>query len=313
MGRRESWRGSCWSEPVQPTNPFQPPTAPVPLPASTSPTPVRIDAAGVTDVGRARSTNEDAFLIGTLQRSLVVHDASPDARGWFAGEPAGTLMIVADGMGGQGGGDLASSTAINTVTRYLLNVMSWTRAAPGAQRSSLSGVRSQLSSALLLGDEVVKLAGARSGTPHMGTTLTMALVQWPVLYVAHVGDTRCYLLHDRKLRRLTTDHNLAQKLSEDARADFEPPAHLQNVLWNSLGATNDLPQPQLCKLELEPSDTLLLCSDGLNKHVSDEQIASILLAPGTSATRAAELVRLANAEGGTDNITAIVCEFVSPV
>lgn len=242
-----------------------------------------------------------------------MHDASPDARGWFAGEPAGTLMIVADGMGGQGGGDLASSTAVSTVTRYLLNVMSWTRVGPGAERASLSGVRSQLSSALLLGDEVVKRAGARSGTPHMGTTLTMALVQWPLLYVAHVGDTRCYLLHDRELRRLTTDHNLAQKLSEDARADFEPPAHLQNVLWNSLGATNDLPQPQLCKLQLSPGDTLLLCSDGLNKHLSDDQLASTLLTPGTSATRAAELVRMANAAGGTDNITVVVSAFTATV
>ncbi len=252
-------------------------------------------------------------MIGTLQRSLVVHDASPEARGWFAGEPAGTLLVVADGMGGQGGGDLASSTAINTVTRYLLNVMSWTRAAPSEPRSSLTGVRSQLSSALLLGDQVVKRAGARSGTPHMGTTLTMALIQWPVLYVAHVGDTRCYLLHQRQLRLLTTDHNLAQKLSEDPRTDFEPPAHLQNVLWNSLGATNELPQPQLCKLSLEPGDTLLLCSDGLNKHVSEQQLASTLLSPGTSATRAAELVRLANEAGGTDNITVVVSELVAPV
>ena len=259
---------------------------------------------------RARSIRATRL---TLQRSLIVHDASPAARGWFAGEPAGTLLVVADGMGGQGGGDLASSTAINTVTRYLLNVMSWTRATPNGARNSLSGVRSELSSALMLSDEVVKRAGARSGTPRMGTTLTMALVQWPLLYVAHVGDTRCYLLHDRELRLLTTDHNLAQKLSEGAEPDFEPPAHLQNVLWNALGATDELPQPQLSKLTLTPGDTLLLCSDGLNKHVSDDAITSTLLAPGTSATRAAELVRLANAQGGTDNITVVVSELVATV
>jgi serine/threonine protein phosphatase PrpC len=281
-------------------------SAPEPSPASAD---IHLDAAGATDVGRARSTNEDAFLIGTLQRSLVVHDASPAARGWFTGEPAGTLLMVADGMGGQGGGDIAASTAINAVTRYLLNVMSWNRSAPSGTRGSLTGVREQLSSALLVGDEVVKRTGARSGTPNMGTTLTMALVQWPVLYVAHVGDTRCYLLHRGELRLLTTDHNLAQKLMDDGATDAEPPAHLQNILWNSLGATNELPQPQLCKLTLEQGDTLVLCSDGLNKHVSDAEIARVVTAPGTSATRAAELVRLANAEGGTDNITVVVTTF----
>jgi PPM family protein phosphatase len=265
---------------------------------------VRIDAAGVTDVGRSRSTNEDAFLIGTLQRSLMVHEASPAARGWFTGEPAGTLLMVADGMGGQGGGDVAASTAINAVTRYLLNVMSWTRV--NTARGSHTGVREQLSSALLVGDEVVKRTGARSGTPNMGTTLTIALLQWPVLYVAHVGDTRCYLHHEGQLRLLTTDHNLAQKLVDDGTSDFEPPSHLQNILWNSLGATNELPQPQLCKLTLGVGDTLLLCSDGLNKHVTDGELKSVLESPGTSAEHAAELVRLANAAGGTDNITVVV-------
>lgn len=84
-----------------------------------------VEAAGVTDVGRLRSTNEDAFLIATLQRSINVHQASPGARGWFPGDPAGTLLIVADGMGGQGGGEMASSTAVNAVASYLLNVMPW--------------------------------------------------------------------------------------------------------------------------------------------------------------------------------------------
>jgi len=87
----------------------------------------RVEAAGITDVGRLRSTNEDAFLIATLQRSINVHQASPGARGWFPGDPAGTLLIVADGMGGQGGGDVASSTAVNAVASHLLNLMPWVK------------------------------------------------------------------------------------------------------------------------------------------------------------------------------------------
>jgi PPM family protein phosphatase len=186
-----------------------------------------VDAAGASDVGRQRPLNEDAYLIATLQRSMVVHDACPAAaRGWFAGGSAGTLLVVADGMGGQGGGEVASRVAINTVASYLLNVMSWTSggavAAQAADRTSLPGVREQLSSALLIGDSTVKDAAAGTATPAMGTTLTMALVLWPMLYVAHVGDTRCYLLRSGTLRRLTTDHTLAQKMATTAAVPLDP-------------------------------------------------------------------------------------------
>jgi protein phosphatase len=186
---------------------------------------VTVEAAGLTDVGHEREANEDAFLIATLQRTMEVHDASPGAHGWFKGAPAGTLLVVADGMGGQGGGAVASRIAVNAVADYLLNVMPWAKASesnvtgrppanePGA-RLSQTGVRAQLSSALVAGDAQVKTTGAQTNTPHLGTTLTIALVLWPALYVAHVGDTRCYLLQSGTLWRLTTDHNLAQRLAD---------------------------------------------------------------------------------------------------
>ena len=96
-----------------------------------------IDAAGVTSVGRGRAINEDAYLIATLQRSMIVHDASPEAaRGWLPGGSAGTLLMVADGMGGQGGGDVASRVAVNAVASYLLNVMPWPTAPCGGSGRS---------------------------------------------------------------------------------------------------------------------------------------------------------------------------------
>jgi PPM family protein phosphatase len=269
---------------------------------------VRIDAAGFTDVGHERRSNEDAFLIATLQRTIVIHGASPAARGWFKGEPAGTLLVVADGMGGMGGGDVASSTAVTAVTDYLLNVMPWCRVSEATPRSSVTGLREQLASTLVSADETVRQRGVEQGTPHMGTTLTMALVVWPFMYVAHVGDTRCYLLHAGALRCMTRDHNMAQKLVDDSLRDIEPPEHLQHILWNSLGAIQELPQPDVSKVELALGDVLLLCSDGLNKHVSDEQIRGVLANGRSCAARAAELVDLANAGGGSDNITAIVAQ-----
>lgn len=277
-------------------------------PASVGRDSVRIDAAGLTDTGRARPVNEDAFLIATLQRSLVVHDASPAARGWFAGEPAGTLLVVADGMGGQGGGDIASKVGVDTVVTYLLNCMPWKTLPSNTARSSLTGVRDELSSALVAGDETVKSAGAHSGAPHMGTTLTMAFVLWPNLYIAHVGDSRCYLLRSGKLERLTTDHTLAQQLAEVSSEPVEATSHLHHVLWNCLGGSDDLPRPEVTKRELRLGDVLLLCSDGLTKHVEDARITALLATNEPCAARAKNLVDLANRGGGTDNITALVAQ-----
>lgn len=290
-------------------------TAPSPGAAALASTgEVYVEAAGMTDVGRLRNTNEDAFLIATLERSLVVHDGSPTARGWFRGERAGTLMIVADGMGGQGGGDVASRTAVDTVTSYLLNVMPWvtadsSRPKSHPSRSSQLGVRRELSKAILAGDEGVRAEGAQTVSPKMGTTLTLAFVVQPFVYIAHVGDTRCYLLESGQLERLTTDHNLAQRYVDASPYPVEPPQQLQNILWNSLGAGPDQPVPDLYKLRLEPGSVLLLCSDGLNKHVPDEEIQRILSARASCASRAAQLVEQANAAGGSDNITALVAEI----
>jgi serine/threonine protein phosphatase PrpC len=280
------------------------------LPAQAS-----IEAAGSTDVGRARPVNEDAYLIATLQRSMVIHDACPAAaRGWFAGDSAGTLLVVADGMGGQGGGDVASRVAINTIAGYLLNVMSWTSGASATalanDRDSLPGVREQLSSALVIGDSTVKNAAAGTATPAMGTTLTMALVLWPMLYVAHVGDTRCYLLRAGKLRCLTTDHTLARKMAETAAVQVDPESQLNHVLWNSLGGSAEIPQPEIVKMTLEVGDVLLLCSDGLTKHVTDAQIATYLSAAESNGQRAQRLVEQANAGGGSDNVTVVVASVL---
>jgi protein phosphatase len=270
-----------------------------------------IEAAGATNVGLVRSANEDAYLIATLQRSMVVHDASPEAaRGWVAGGSAGTLLMVADGMGGQGGGHVASQIAVNTVAGYLLNVMPWATApaaTAGAQRGpSLPGVRDGLSSALVIGDSTVKNTAVDTATPHMGTTLTMALVLWPVLYVAHVGDTRCYLLRAGKLTRLTTDHTVAQMIVEGGAEPIGPDSDLHHILWNSLGGSEQLAKPEIAKLGLEIGDLLLLCSDGLTKHLSDEELMTLLSANESSANSSAKLIERAIAKGGSDNVTVVI-------
>lgn len=277
---------------------------------------VRIDAAGQTHAGRVRKTNEDAYVVATLQRSLLVHDASPAARGWFTGQSAGTLLVVADGMGGQGGGDVASRVAVSAVVNHLLNCMPWAtvrsvEAPPAARTPSLPGVREQLATALVEGDSTVKLTGQRAGTPHMGTTLTMAFVTWPVAYVAHVGDTRCYLYRAGALRRLTTDHTVAQRLAELSPGAVDETSRLHHVLWNSLGASQELPQPEIQKLTLVSGDLLLLCSDGITKHLTDADLSRLLSGSASAAERCAMLIERGTAAGGTDNLTAVVASFHS--
>lgn len=285
--------------------------------APTSPTPkseVRIEASGLTHTGKVRKTNEDAYLVATLQRSMLVHDASPAARGWFTGQSAGTMLVVADGMGGQGGGDVASRVAVSAVVNHLLNCMPWATArevdVPRATHTpSLPGVRDQLANALVEGDSTVKSTGARSGTPQMGTTLTMALVVWPIAYVAHVGDTRCYLYRAGELRRLTTDHTLAQRLLDVSPGTVDEKSRLHHVLWNSLGASQELPQPEIQKLTLQSGDLLLLCSDGVTKHLNDTELSRLLAGSVSAEQRCAMLVERANGAGGTDNMTAVVATF----
>jgi protein phosphatase len=124
--------------------------------------------------------------------------------------------------------------------------------------------------------------------------------------VAHAGDTRCYLLREGQLSRLTTDHTMAQKVLDEAAEVVDPDSQLHHVLWNSLGGSARLPQPQIVKLELKLGDRLLLCSDGLTKHVNDEQILSALSTGEPNATQCGKLIELANQAGGSDNVTVLV-------
>jgi protein phosphatase len=277
---------------------------------SRSPVPT-IEAAGATDIGCVRSQNEDAYLIATLQRSMVVHDSSAEyRRGWLTGDTAGTLLVVADGMGGMGGGSTASRIAVQTITSYLLNVMPWVAermdvSAGRASLTSVPSVRDQLSSAVVVSDSTVRSAGASIGEPRMGTTLTMALLLWPTLYVAHVGDSRCYLFRSGTLTRLTTDHTLAQQCLDQGMPPLGDDSGLHHWLWNSLGG-RETAKPQTTKLRLEPADVLLLCSDGLTMHLSEDEIAKTVAGSERAADLCSNLVARAKAAGGSDNVTVVI-------
>jgi protein phosphatase len=273
---------------------------------------VTVDCHGTTHVGRQRLSNQDQFLIAGLNRGMLVRQTSLELANQtqLTGELKGQLFLVADGMGGHAHGDRASELAVRTVTSYVLNTMPWFFRLDPEREDDLV---EDLSEALRRCEQILRAEGdAVPERQDMGTTLTMAYILWPRLYVVHVGDTRCYLYRDGALRQLTKDHSLAQQLVDQGILDEgkAEESRFTDVLHNVIVADGSTElKPEVYKTVLASGDAILLCSDGLTKHVSDEQIAEILGRFDSSVQAASELVDAANADGGTDNITAIVARF----
>ena len=287
-----------------------------------------IDCYGITDIGRMRPSNEDQFLISDICKSMRVHQTSLalDHQTRLFGETQGTLLLVADGMGGHEAGERASQLAIDGLVEYALNRLSWFMSA-GAE--SEHDFEEQLKRALVscqqkIDREVAAIPQRRG----MGSTLTMAYVIWPKMFLVHVGDSRCYLLRGSNLQQLTRDHTLAT-LAAEAKHGSEAGSHrasngdadeqgeadgrqqrLAHVLWNVIGGGGEQPHPDAAAVELKMGDCLLLCSDGLTNHLSHGRLRELLARDQSTAEICQQLVDEANAHGGTDNITAVVCRFV---
>jgi protein phosphatase len=237
----------------------------------------------------------------------------PDRKRIF-GMSQGKLFIVADGMGGHGEGEVASSLAVYTIASYVLNLMPWFL---GLDESHENDLREELGAALeRCNANVLSLAREGDEDMKMGSTLTMAYVVWPRLYVVHAGDSRCYLYRSPKLKQITKDHTISEKMLEgDLLTQEEVETSLwRDVLWNAVGGGTEKIAPEVYKAELKTGDLLLLCTDGLTKHVSDEMIVQTLTLPLTAPRKSAEsaaqeLVAAANREGGTDNVTVVVAQF----
>ena len=173
----------------------------------------------------------------------------------------------------------------------------------------MHGVRAKLASALLIGDEAIRTeASAGSGEAQMGTTLTLAVITGLVLYVAHVGDSRCYLMRNGALHQLTSDHTVANQIAR-LGGNVSDAAQLNHILWNCLGGGDGtFPQPEVLKHDLEPGDCVFLCTDGLTNELDNETILAQLARSGPSHEICANLVALANEHGGQDNITAVLAK-----
>ena len=247
---------------------------------------VRIASGGVSDVGRVRTNNEDCYKI--VERL--------------------NLFVLSDGMGGEVHGEIASAMAVETVVKHCLDAeTNPTAQVIGAVQPYWSARTKHLATAVHLANRTIfKAAEKNPDHRGMGATLTAAWIDGAKLSIAHVGDSRAYLLRSGSLLQLTRDHSL---VAEQVRRGILTPAEaeestMQSVLLRALGAQAAI-EVDAEEHTLFPRDVLLLCSDGLTRMVTEPEIAGTLQAE-TDPTRAAEkLVALANERGGPDNITVL--------
>ncbi len=272
---------------------------------------VQADLFGSTDRGRVRATNQDQFLIAELRRALVVVQSSTAARAGRRSEASqGWLLAVADGMGGYQGGGLASSVAISSLAAFALELSPWLVASGAALRDHL--LRS-LELGVRGADEAVhRTAVELDLDERMGTTLTAAYVVWPQAYVLHVGDSRAHLIRGSELVRLTRDHTVAQELLAAHALDAGQAARsqLRHVLVNTVGGQRDKELTvDVGVVDLVPGDTLLLCTDGVAAHVTDEELPGLIRDASGAEAAARAVIDTVTARGALDNVTVVVARF----
>lgn len=271
------------------------------------PEPDVLESFGATNIGRVRPVNSDSFLINTLERFPFVERGSlsfHSGRGLF-GKAEAKLFLVADGIGNEPG-RFASALAVNAIAHAVRDRLG---SLPGMVLGSGHQVLELMDEAVREGQTEIQTASlARPELQNMGTTATLACVVWPRLFVAHVGDSRCYRFRQGRLEQLTTDHTFAQRLMEAGVLDAERASRSQwrNVLWNVLGGGTEELAPEVTQHGLEPNDVLLLCSDGLTNHLTADELAGLLDPKTHAQSMCRRLIRAANRHGGSDNITAVV-------
>jgi protein phosphatase len=264
---------------------------------------------GLTDPGKVRAANEDQFLIAVLLKALQVERTSLPQPQVQHSSDRSHLFVVADGMGGHAGGQKASALAIDSVESFILETCKWFAQCKGKDQDQvLADFQSALGHA---NARILAEAAERPELHGMGTTLTLAYSLNNDLFVAHVGDSRCYLCRHGVLYRLTRDHTLVEELVRRGGLPAEQAAQhrLRHVITNAVGGDSADVTVEVHKVHLEGGDRVLLCSDGLTEMVPEEQLNQILQAEAEPEQACRELVACANQAGGKDNITVVVAHF----
>jgi PPM family protein phosphatase len=270
---------------------------------------VTVDAYGLTDRGKVRPDNEDHFLVAYIHKSvdLLWGSLSADALQHRLGTAAAQLLVVADGVGGGPDGDVASERTTAAVLTYA-----------GKTAGCFHGLdvdrEHYLLSALEKAVEEVHHQLIESGDSHgkaPATTLTLVLLVWPRAYVVHVGDSRAYVRRRGRVQALTRDQTLGEyMIAAGAWSEAQAAqASTSDALTSAVGGAELTPSVGL--VDLEPGDSLLLCTDGLTNQVPLERIEQVLALPIDAKGMAELLVKDALAAGGADNVSVIVARGVA--
>jgi len=279
-----------------------------PAPSRAWPPPLTVRACGLTDPGRVRPHNEDQFLIASFSHALHVRQTSIRQPAVQLSGPEGHLFVVADGVGGAVGGARASDLAVRSVEDFLINSLHTCLRLTQGEGEVRRGLREALAQA---DARLFQEAQRRPELSGMGTTLTLAACAGPDLYVAHVGDSRCYLLRRGVLHQLTRDHTLIEAMVRKGVLTADEAAHhsMRHVIINVVGGNQTGVEAEVHHLNVGAGDVLLLCSDGLTEMVPDAEIQDILTAEAETSRCCRRLVDRANELGGRDNVTVVVARF----
>ncbi len=252
---------------------------------------MKVTYQALTDVGRKRKGNEDSLFVNAEQK----------------------LFVVADGMGGHAAGEIASSIAVDSINEFVCltggdEEITW----PFGLDETISYDGNRLKTAVRFANKkVLEATKEKSEYEGMATTVCAVLVDDAVANLAHVGDSRVYLMRDGELSQLTSDHSwVNEQILSGVISPEQARSHpLRNVVTRALGGKADL-QVDMQAHEIEAGDVLLLCSDGLTTMIPDDEIARVMRESGGDIEKAAQaLVDAANAKGGEDNITVLLLKF----
>ena len=266
---------------------------------------INVSLFGMSDVGRVRKNNEDSFVVCNLTTGEA--GLTPSLRDHTLGV-RGTLLLVADGMGGEASGEVASQICTATVPKRLYDNL-----------KSLGGV-SETNFVLLLREAIefanqiiYQKAQTNPAYRGMGTTTTAAAIFGPYLFVAQVGDSRAYLIRNQQVTQLTKDQtflNYLKEIGAELPADPEKDSR-RSILTQAVGSSETV-DVKVTYTKIRQGDGLLLCSDGMYNMVPLPEIIASLTPEDSLTNKCKSLIDKANANGGMDNITVIMSEFAGP-
>jgi protein phosphatase len=263
---------------------------------------IRLSVFAKSDLGRTRDHNEDCFIVADLTAQLA--SLQPEVRDHEVG-PKGSLLMVADGMGGAAAGEVASDMATKAVFEHLTK--DWAQDTENTPQRFAYRLKEAVE---LANQRIHAYAKEHPELKGMGTTTTAVGILGGHLYLSQVGDSRCYLVRSGAAVQLTKDQSLMQRLVDAGELTEEEAekSERKNIILQALG-----PDPRvrvdLTHQEARKGDTVVLCSDGLSGQVKKDEIASVVGATPDLVEACSRLIDLANERGGPDNITVIIARL----